>query len=89
MPAGFARLPQVLQAQQHGEHPFELAVEMDLIADRSCLSGSSDSPNACSWIRALFASLEPRQHLAFQEPPQAGAVVPQFVRVAGQRVLSV
>jgi hypothetical protein len=24
-------LPQVLEAQQHGEHPFELAVEMDLI----------------------------------------------------------
>jgi hypothetical protein len=24
-------LPQFLEAQQHGEHPFELAVEMDLI----------------------------------------------------------
>jgi hypothetical protein len=28
------RLPQVLQAQQHGEHAFELAVEMDLIASK-------------------------------------------------------
>jgi hypothetical protein len=25
-------LPQVLEAQQHDEHPFELATEMDLIA---------------------------------------------------------
>ena len=25
-------MPQVLEVQQHGEHPFELAVEMDLIA---------------------------------------------------------
>jgi hypothetical protein len=25
------RSPRVLEAQQHGEHPFELAVEMDLI----------------------------------------------------------
>jgi hypothetical protein len=25
-------LPQVLEARQHGQHPFELAVEMDLIS---------------------------------------------------------
>ena len=25
-------LPQVLEAQQHGEHPFELAIEVDLVA---------------------------------------------------------
>ena len=25
-------LPQVLEPQQHGQHPFELAVEMDLVA---------------------------------------------------------
>ena len=33
MPNGSALdrpLPQVLEAQQHGQHPFELAVEMDL-----------------------------------------------------------
>ena len=28
-------LPQVLEAQQHGQHPFELAVEMDLVAAES------------------------------------------------------
>ena len=50
------RLPQVLEAQQHGEHPFELAVEMDLIANRSSLSASSASPNACSRIRGRFVS---------------------------------
>jgi hypothetical protein len=26
------RLPEVLQAQQHGKHPFELAVEMHFVA---------------------------------------------------------
>src|ERR1700727_2791338 len=25
-------LPQVLEAQEHGQHPFELSVEMDLVA---------------------------------------------------------
>jgi hypothetical protein len=25
-------LPQVLEPQQHGQHPFELAVEVDLVA---------------------------------------------------------
>jgi hypothetical protein len=25
-------LPQVLEAQKHGEHPFELSIEMDLVA---------------------------------------------------------
>jgi hypothetical protein len=48
------RLPQVLEAQQHGEHPFELAVEMDLIANRSGLSASSAS--ASSPIRGRFVS---------------------------------
>ena len=25
-------LPEILQAQQHGQHPFELSIEMDLVA---------------------------------------------------------
>jgi hypothetical protein len=25
-------MPQVLEAQEHGQHPFELSVEMDLVA---------------------------------------------------------
>jgi hypothetical protein len=30
--AHYRPLPQVLEAQQHGQHPFELSVEMNLVA---------------------------------------------------------
>jgi hypothetical protein len=71
-------LPQVLEAQQHGEHPFELRSRW-----------TSYRPSCSSF----FPGFEPRQYLAFEEAALAGDIggdeIPvslQFVRVAGQFV---
>jgi hypothetical protein len=52
-------LPQVLEAQQHGEHPFLGCLAECLLADQGPVR------------HFLLAGLEPRQHLAFEEAPQS------------------
>jgi hypothetical protein len=64
-------LPQVLEPQQHGEHPFELAVEMDLVAAKPFqfvgVEGFAERLLADQWPVYQFfpPRLEPRQHFAF------------------------
>ena len=49
--------PQILEAQQHREHPLELTVKMDLVpAQPAPAWGSSASPNTCSRIKCRLAS---------------------------------
>src|SRR5262249_5274854 len=65
-------LPQVLEAQQHGERPFELAVEMDLVAtqplklvwiERLAKRLLTDQRPVCQF---LLSGLERWQYLLFE-----------------------
>src|SRR5208282_344866 len=69
--------PQVLEAQQHGQHPFELSVEVDLVATEPLqLVGVERLTERLladerSVGQFLLARLEPRQHLALQKATQS------------------
>ena len=67
----------VLEAQQHGQHTFQLAVEMDLVAAEplqlvrierlaECLL-----PDERAVGQFLLTTLESREHLGLQETPKA------------------
>ena len=70
-------LPQIPKAQQHDQHPFELAVEMDLIAAEPLQLVRIERLAECLLAdqravgQFLLASLEPRQHLTLKEAAQA------------------
>ena len=70
-------MPQVLEAQEHGQRPFELSVEMDLVAaeplklvrvERLTERLLADEQPVGQF---LLARLEPRQHLALQKATQS------------------
>jgi hypothetical protein len=76
LPNGSARdraLPQVLQAQQHGQYPFELAVEMHLVAAKPLQLVRVERlterllADQRPISQLLLPVLEPRQCLAFEE----------------------
>src|SRR5208282_1383310 len=92
-------LPQVLEAQQHGQRPFKLSVEMDLVAAEPLqLVGverlterllADERPVG----QFLLARLEPRQHLSLQKATQSlgvggGGLVAlvQFVGISRQDI---
>ena len=60
-------LPQVFQPQQHGQHAFELAVEMDLVAAKPLQLVRVESLTECLFAdqgpvrQFLLAVLEPRK----------------------------
>src|SRR6202041_4171031 len=70
-------LPQVLEAQQHGQRPFELSVEMDLIAAEPLQLVGVERltelllPAERPVGQFLLARLEPRQNLALQKATQS------------------
>ena len=79
-------LSQVLEAQQHGQRPFELSVEMDLVAAEPLqlvgVEGFAERllPDERPVGQFLLARLEPRQHLALQKATQS-------LGVGGERFL--
>jgi hypothetical protein len=68
---------QVFEPQQHGEHSFELAVEIDLVAAKPLQLVRVERlterllANQRPVGQFLLPVLEPWQHLAFEEPAQA------------------
>src|ERR1700722_15981533 len=70
-------LPQVFEAQEHGERPFEFAVEMDLVAAEPLqLVGVGRPPEGLPPVggpvgQFLLARLEPRQPLVLQKATQS------------------
>src|SRR5580700_7599584 len=69
--------PQVLEAQQHGQRPFELSVEMDLVAAEPLQLVGVERlterllPDERPVGQFPLARLEPRQHLALEKAPQS------------------
>ena len=68
---------QVLEVQQYGEHPFELAVEAHLVAAMAFQLAGIERLAECLLAdqepvrQVLLPGLEPRQHLRFEEAAQA------------------
>ena len=90
---------QVFEPQQHSEHSFELAVEMDLVTSKPLQFVSVERLAECLLTdqrpvgQFLLPVLEPRQHLAFEEAAQALDIgggwlfaFSKFVWIAGERV---
>jgi len=69
-------LPQVLKAQQHRQHPFQLAVEVDLVsAEPLKLFRVEGFPERLFAEQRMIGNclstiLEPREHLALDEASQ-------------------
>jgi hypothetical protein len=69
--------PQLLETQQHRQHPFKFAVEMDLVSAEAIQLVGVESltkcvlPNERPVRQFLLAVFEPWQHLAFEEAPQS------------------
>jgi hypothetical protein len=79
--------PQLLETQQHRQHPLEFAVQMDLVSAEAIqlveVEGLTKGmlPNERPVRQFLLAVVEPRQHLVFEEAPQCldiGAPVVSF-----------
>jgi hypothetical protein len=70
-------LTEFLEAHQHGQHPFKLAVEVNLVAAKPLqlvwVERLTERLLADEWPvpQFLLAHLEPRQHLTFKEATQA------------------
>src|SRR5271165_1520479 len=69
-------LPEVLQPKQHGQHSFELAVEMDLVTAEPFQLFRIERfaerlvPHERATGDFLSALIEPGEHLAFEKPAQ-------------------
>jgi hypothetical protein len=95
--AGNCPLSQVLEAQQHRQHPFELAVEVDLVAAEPLKPVGVERlskrllPDQRAGGQFVVPVILPPLHLTFEEASQALNVggsglltLLQFVRTAGQ-----
>src|SRR5271166_91826 len=74
--ACYCPLPEVLQPKQHGQHSFELAVEMDLVTAEPFQLFRIERfaerlvPHERATGDFLSALIEPGEHLAFEKPAQ-------------------